>query len=81
MSLGLPSDIVGSSKSRGRPLGLLLVAIPVLLVFWMVIFPIISAVVTTLWQKDASGQYGLTAKTYQFFFQGEQIVNVDRPVD
>jgi ABC-type spermidine/putrescine transport system permease subunit I len=68
VSLAPASDIVGTQKSRGRPLGLLLVALPVLLVFWMVIFPIISAVVTTLWQKGSDGQYGLSLRTYQFFF-------------
>lgn len=68
MSLAPASDIVGSDKIRRRPVGLLLVAIPVLLVGWMVIYPILSAVVTTVWQPDAAGHYGLTLKTYQFFF-------------
>ena len=68
MSLAPASDIVGTEKSRGRLLGLLLVAIPVLLVFCMIIYPIISAVVTTLWQADANGKVGFTLKTYQFFF-------------
>ncbi|HEY4200136.1 MAG TPA: ABC transporter permease subunit [Devosiaceae bacterium] len=53
--------------SRGLA-GLLLVAIPVLLIGWMVIYPIISAVVTTFWQPDANGQTEFTLKTYQFFF-------------
>jgi ABC-type spermidine/putrescine transport system permease subunit I len=68
VSLAAASDIVGSDKIRRRPIGLLLVAIPVLLVGWMVIYPIISAVVTTVWQPDAEGNYGFTLKTYQFFF-------------
>ena len=41
MSLAPASDIVGTQKSRGRPLGLLLVALPVLLVFWMVPYAIV----------------------------------------
>jgi ABC-type spermidine/putrescine transport system permease subunit I len=68
VSLAPASDIVEAGKSRRGPIGLLLVAIPVLLVGWMVIYPIISAVITTLWQPDADGNYGLTTKTYQFFF-------------
>ncbi len=68
MSLAPTSDIVGS-KPKGRGLvGLLLVAVPVLLIAWMVIYPIISAVVTTFWAPDAAGNYAFTAKTYQFFF-------------
>ena len=68
MSLAPASDIVGTSRSRGRPIGLLLVAIPVLLIAWMVIYPIISAVVTTFWEPDANGNVTFTTKTYQFFF-------------
>jgi putative spermidine/putrescine transport system permease protein len=68
MTLAPTSDIVGTAQKRGRLMGLLLVAIPVLLVGWMVIYPIIAAVITTLWQPGPDGQYGLTFKTYQFFF-------------
>ena len=58
-------------ERRRRPIGLLLVAVPVLLVGWMVIYPILSAVVTTLWLPDANGQYGLSFRTYQFFFSDD----------
>ncbi len=68
MSLAPASDIVGTKKQGRGLIGLLLVAIPVILVAWMVIYPILSAVVTTVWQKDASGVPGFTLKTYQFFF-------------
>jgi ABC-type spermidine/putrescine transport system permease subunit I len=68
VTLASASDIAGTSKKRGGPLGLLLVALPVLLIGWMIIYPIIAAVATTLWQPDAGGQYGVTFKTYQFFF-------------
>jgi ABC-type spermidine/putrescine transport system permease subunit I len=68
VTLGATSDIVGT-KTQGRGLvGLLLVALPVVLIGWMVIYPIISAVVTTLWQPDANGAPAFTLKTYQFFF-------------
>ena len=77
MTLAPASDIVGATKKRGRPIGLLLVALPVLLVGWMVIYPILAAVVATLWQPDAEGHYGLTAKTYQFFFSdGYSLANL-----
>ncbi len=57
-----------SRQKSGRPVGLLLVAIPVFLVGWMVIFPIISAVITTLWLPNEDGGYSLSLKTYRFFF-------------
>jgi putative spermidine/putrescine transport system permease protein len=55
------------AKSR-RPIGLLLVAAPVMLVGWLVIWPIISAVVSTIWRRDEDGTYGFTLESYIFFF-------------
>lgn len=60
---------VSSSKSiaRGRPLGLLLVALPVLLVAWLVVWPIIVAVIGTVHIDTPSGaQWSI--KSYLFFF-------------
>jgi ABC-type spermidine/putrescine transport system permease subunit I len=72
-----PSVLAGDTKKRGRPIGLLLVAMPVFLVGWMVIFPIISAVVTTIWLPDEAGHYGLSLRTYQFFFtDGYSLANL-----
>ena len=59
------SDIAGTTQESGRPIGLLLVAIPVLLVGWMVIYPIISAVVTTLWLPDDNGHHRAVAVDLQ----------------
>jgi putative spermidine/putrescine transport system permease protein len=50
-----------------RPIGLLLVAAPVLLVIWLIIWPIISAVVQTLWVKTPEGS-AFSIETYRFFF-------------
>ena len=59
-----------------RPIGLLLVAIPVLLVLWLIIWPIIAAVIQTLWIKTPDG-HELSAKTYQFFFSdGYSLANL-----
>lgn len=55
------------APERRRPIGLLLVAIPVLLVLWMVIWPIISAVITTVWVKTPDGS-AFSIETYRFFF-------------
>ncbi|WP_127755240.1 ABC transporter permease subunit [Devosia sp. 1566] len=56
-----------ASPERRRPVGLLLVAVPVLLVLWLVIWPIISAVITTIWLRTPEGtQFSL--ETYRFFF-------------
>ncbi len=77
MSLAPASDIVGAHEKGRRPIGLLLVAIPVFLVGWMVIYPIISAVVTTLWLPDENGVHSLSIATYKFFFSdGYSLANL-----
>jgi len=53
---------------RRRPIGLLLVAIPVFLVCWLVIWPIIAAVIQTLWLPTTDGGREFSTATYQFFF-------------
>lgn len=67
----MTTDIAGSSApasgTRRRPIGLLLVAVPVLLVAWLIIWPIISAIVTTLWVRTPEGTQ-FSTETYQFFF-------------
>jgi putative spermidine/putrescine transport system permease protein len=70
VTLGATSDIVGASKKRRGPIGLLLVAMPVLLVFWMIIYPIISAMITTVWHPVGTGSKVpvLSFDTYRFFF-------------
>ena len=55
MSLTPASDIVGSKKTGRGLIGLLLVAVPVLLIAWMVIYPIISAVIETFWRPNDGG--------------------------
>ena len=77
MTLAAASNTPASETTRRRPIGLLLVAIPVLLVGWMIIFPIISAVVTTLWRPTEDGSYGLSFETYKFFFSdGYSLANL-----
>ncbi len=56
------------ARRGGWPLGLLLVAAPVLLVFWLIIYPILSALARTVWLPDGSGGHGFSLETYQFFF-------------
>jgi len=61
-------DQVGSvTPMRRRPYGLLLVATPVLLVLWLIIWPIISAIITTIWVKTPAGN-AFSIETYRFFF-------------
>ncbi len=55
-------------QDRRRPIGLLLVAVPVLLVCWLVIWPIISAVIQTFWLTGPDGTTALSVETYKFFF-------------
>src|SRR5438046_805566 len=50
-----------------RPIGLLLVALPVLLVLWLVVWPIIVALVGTIHiDTPAGAQWSI--KSYEFFF-------------
>jgi ABC-type spermidine/putrescine transport system permease subunit I len=63
-----PSVAPRLDRERGSPLGLLLVAAPVLLVIGLIIWPIVSAIGRTLWLPDANGVYGFSLRTYVFFF-------------
>ena len=47
---------------------------PVLLVVWLVIWPIASAIIGTLWLKTDSG-YAFSIRTYQFFFSDQYSIN------
>ena len=74
MTLAPASDIVGKPQGRGLA-GLLLVAIPVFLVAWMVIWPILLAVVRTLWLRQPDGSYAFSVQTYAFFFSDQYSIN------
>lgn len=50
-----------------RPIGLLLVAVPVLLVLWLIIWPIISAVIQTIWLPTPDGGRAFSVSSYEFF--------------
>lgn len=67
MSLTASGPIGSATPVRRRPYGLLLVAAPVLLVLWLIIWPIISAIMTTLWVQTPEGSV-FSAETYRFFF-------------
>lgn len=62
------APLAPAPAQRKRPLGLLLVAVPVFLVIWLVIWPILSAVVQTIWLPDPAGGKHLSVETYKFFF-------------
>jgi ABC-type spermidine/putrescine transport system permease subunit I len=49
-------------------LGLLLVAPPVALVGWLILWPIVSAIRRTLFQPDGAGGTRFTVESYQTFF-------------
>jgi len=67
-------DATGDSR---RPTGLLLVGIPVLLMAWLVVWPIINAIVRTIWRPDQTGDYGLDFSSYGFFFSdGYSLANL-----
>jgi ABC-type spermidine/putrescine transport system permease subunit I len=68
------NDIAGGRKSRW-PVGLLLVAAPVFLVGWMIIWPIISAIATTLWLPQDGGGRAFSIETYRFFFSDGYSLN------
>jgi putative spermidine/putrescine transport system permease protein len=60
--------LIDAATDSRRPTGLLLVGIPVLLMAWLVIWPIINAIVRTIWRPDQTGDYGLDFSSYAFFF-------------
>ncbi|ALV27095.1 ABC transporter permease [Pannonibacter sp. Q-1] len=60
--------------SRG-PAGLLLVAVPVFLAGWLVIWPIFSALWRTVWRPQADGQMGFDLSSYIFFFSDAYSLN------
>lgn len=60
---------------RRRPVGLLLVAAPVLLMAWLIIWPIISAIIRTMWRPDATGNVGFNLSSYAFFFSDQYSLN------
>lgn len=64
----VPDQIGSVKKSSRRPYGLLLVATPVLLVAWLVIWPIIAAAIQTVWTTTPDGQGAVSLDTYSFFF-------------
>mgnify|MGYP001101254930 FL=1 len=71
---GAARPLIDNNDSR-RPHGLLLVAIPVLLVGWLVIWPIVSAIGRTIWRPGANGETGFTLSSYAFFFSDQYSIN------
>ncbi|MGO8472237.1 ABC transporter permease [Rhizobium ruizarguesonis] len=56
------------SINRGSSIGLLLVALPVLLLAWLIVFPIFSAVVGTIFLPGPDGATEFSLASYRFFF-------------
>jgi putative spermidine/putrescine transport system permease protein len=68
------SSVAGTKPGR-RFSGLLLVAIPVFLVGWMVIWPILTAIPRSLLLKQADGSTVFSLANYQFFFSDAYSLN------
>jgi putative spermidine/putrescine transport system permease protein len=61
--------VAAAAPLSGRGLtGLLLVAAPVFLVGWMIIWPILSAIGRTLWPVADDGSRAFSVASYRFFF-------------
>lgn len=69
-----PRPAVGG-RPRETPLGLLLVAPPVALVGWMIIWPILSAIGRTLVRPDDEGGRRVTLESYAAFFSDRYALN------
>ena len=74
MTLTPANDVVGKKPGRGLT-GLLLVAIPVFLVCWMVIWPIVSAIGRTVWLPNEGSGHSFALDTYKFFFTDQYSLN------
>ncbi len=72
---GAARPLIEASNDNRRPYGLLFVAIPVLLVAWLVIWPIINAIGRTVWRPDATGEMEFTLSSYVFFFSDQYSIN------
>lgn len=57
----------GAGEGRG-PLGLLLVAVPVFLLAWMTVWPILSGLVTTFFPRAADGTQAFSLRLFETFF-------------
>jgi ABC-type spermidine/putrescine transport system permease subunit I len=65
------------SPGRGSLYGLLLVGMPVFLVGWLIIFPIFSAITTTIFVRQPDGTTEFSLASYQFFFtDGYSLANL-----
>ena len=71
---GAARPLIEKSDNR-RPTGLLLVAVPVVLMAWLIIWPIINAIARTIWRPDAEGNYGFNLSSYVFFFSDQYSLN------
>jgi len=71
---GAARPLIEKTDSR-RPTGLLLVAVPVLLMGWLIIWPIFSAFGRTIWRPDADGNVGFNLSSYVFFFSDQYSIN------
>lgn len=71
---GAARPLIDKSDNR-RPTGLLLVAIPVFLMAWLIIWPIINAIGRTIWRADAEGNFGFDLSSYVFFFTDQYSLN------
>lgn len=64
----LEAGALAPAPTQGkRPIGLLLVAVPVLLVLWLIIWPIIAAMISTIWLPTPDGGRALSVSSYEFF--------------
>ncbi len=71
----MPATDTAAPPTRRWPTGLLLVAPPVFLVCWLVIWPIVSAIVRTVWLPLPDGGRHFSLETYVFFFSDRYSLN------
>lgn len=60
----MPGDVA----DRGRPYGLLFVALPILLIVTFLFFPALRSIFSTIYVKQADGSYQWSLASYLFFF-------------
>jgi len=56
------------APAKSASAGLLLVALPILLLGWLIVYPIISAVMGTIFVRQADGSSQFSLASYRFFF-------------
>ncbi|WP_421761505.1 ABC transporter permease [Devosia sp.] len=71
--------LANGAEQKGRPVGLLFVALPILLIAVFLFFPALRSIFSTIYVKQPDGTYNWSIASYLFFFtDGYSLTNLGR---